>query len=336
MDISQLPYLAAILTAGLSKKETADVDLAQADWTALMPYLVENDLLNIASVAFKVSSTYFKAAAPHSREVCDKAVANNLETVKCSTTLMKLAMEWAKDGNCMLGVGGLALGCNYPVPGLRGGRTLVCTTLMSDKTKANAADFKLEEYDFGPLHVCRLSSLVPQGDDEASAKAAAVLEEAFFSAPCRKYVAGALVPNAMFTALYLLNGAYSQITEGTMSVRVVIDWAMVLYAAGVRDKDFDWADFTAKCEAMGILNFAKVLTASAVRLTGVDVPEGAKSLNDAKDSDVELLLGYALEPTPPAETTRWEKFTGILRHHKKYSRVMGVSPIAAAFRALFK
>lgn len=336
MDISQLPYLAAILTAGLSKKETADVDLAQADWTALVPYLVENDLLPIASAAFKFFPAYAQASAPHNREIGEKAVAYNLETVRYSPVLTKLALDWVKDGNCMLGVGGLVLGCNYPVPGLRGGRTLVCTTLMSDKTKVQAADFKLEEYDLGPLHVCRLSSLVPQGDDEASAKAAAVLEEAFFSAPCRKYKAGILVPNALFTALYLLYGGYTQIIEGTMPLRVVIDWAMVLYAAGVRDKDFDWAAFTEKCEAMGILSFAKVLTAAAVRLTGVEVPEGAKSLNDAKDSDVELLLGYALEPTQTVEASRWEKFTGILRNYKKYSRVMGVSPVAAAFRALFK
>lgn len=336
MDISQLPYLAALLSAGLSKKKTDNIDLAKADWSVLKPYIIDNELMNIASAAFKFFPEYAEAAAPHSKDIREKSASYKLESILCGTRLTRLSLDWAKEGNCLLGVGGLALGCNYPVPGLRGGRTIVCTTLMSDKSKANTTDFKLEEYDLDSLHVCRLSSLVPQGDDESSAKAAEILQEAFFSAPCRKYVPGGLMPNALFTALYLLNGAYSQITEGTMPVRVIIDWAMIIYAAGVRDKDLDWAVVMDKCEAMGILNFAKVLTASAVRLTGVEIPESAKALNDAKDADVELLLGYALEPTQTAETSRWEKFTGILRNHKKYSRVMGVSPVAAAFRALFK
>lgn len=336
MEISQLPYLAALLSAGLSKKKTGDVDLAKADWSVLKPYIIENELLNIVSAAFKFFPEYAEAAAPHSKEIREQSVNYSLESIICETTLTKLSLEWTKDGNCLLGVGGLALGRNYPVPRLRGGRTIVCTTLVSDKEKMRSSNFKLEEYDLEKLHVCRLSSLVPQGDDEASAKAAEILQEAFFSAPCRKYVPGALMPNALFTALYLLNGAYSQITSDSLSVRVIIDWAMILYAACVRDKDLDWAVFTEKCEAMGILSFVKVLTAAAVRLTGVELPEGAKALNDASDADVELLFGYALEPTKNTGSSRWEKFTGILRNHKKYSRVMGVSPVAAAFRALFK
>lgn len=336
MNISQLPYLTALLTAGLSKKKIADVDLAQADWGVMKPYLVKNDLLNIVSSAFKAFPEYAKAVAPHSKELVGLSVSNNLERMKHGPVLMKLAMEWTKEGKCMLGVGGMALDQNYPVANMRGGRTLVCTTLISGKDTSKTSDFKHEEYDVGPIHVCHLSTLIPQDDDEASVKAAEVLTEAFFSAPCRKYIAGAVRPNALFTALYLLNGAYSQITAGTMSIRVVIDWAMIVYAAGSRDKDLDWTVLMEKCEAMGILSFVKVLTAAAVHLTGVEVPEGAETLNAAKASDVELLLSYALEPMQMPEASRWEKFTGILRHHKKYSRVMGVSPVAAAFRALFK
>lgn len=334
MDISQIPYLTALLSAALVKKKTADVEMAHADWTMLKPYLIENDLQIIASAAFRTFPEYAHDALPHSRELSNLGAASSLEAITRDTALIRLAMEWAKTGKCLLGVGGLAYGRNYPVARMHGGHTLVCTALTSTKELPQSADDA--EYDCGNLHVRCIGSLVPQGTDEDASRAAEVLNEAFFGAPCRKFVTGAVVPNALFTAIYLLHGAYSQMSAGTMTIRTVVDWAMVLYAGGERDKDLDWEALIAKCETLGIVHFVKVLTAAAVRLTGVDLPDGAKSLADASDADVMVLLASALEPEQTEATSRWDKFCQAIRHRKVYSRVMAVSPVSKALRALFR
>lgn len=334
MDISQIPYLTALLSAALVKKKTADVEMAHADWTMLKPFLIENDLQIIASAAFKSFPEYAHDALPHSRELCSLGAASSLEAITRGTALTKLSMEWAKTGRCLLGVGGLAYGRNYPVARMHGGHTLVCTALTSTKELPQSADDA--EYDCGNLRVHCIGSLVPQGTDEGASRAAEVLNEAFFGAPCRKFVTGAVVPNALFTALYLLHGAYSQMYAGTMTIRTVIDWAMVLYAGGERDKDLDWEALISRCEALGIMHFAKVLTAAAVRLTGVDLPDSAKALCDASPSDAMVLLASVLEPERPEATSRWDKFCQVVRHRKVYSRVLAVSPVSEALRALFR
>lgn len=337
MDISQLSSLATLLHAGLSKTKSPVDDLTNADWSVLRPYLVENELLPIVGTAFKAFPEYLEAAGPQGKELLKQSIEYGLEMLPLERTIMKLASEWRKENKVMLVVGGMVNAKNYPSPKVRGGHTVVCTALATDKAKDAAGKFGVEEYDLDKLHVCVLSTLVPQGDDEASVHVAKVLEESFFSAPCLVYNAFAVMPNNQFSILYLLNAAYSQFTEGTMDVRVVIDWAMLLRRIGLQDEEFDWNALQEKIEALGYTNFAQVLTSAALRLTGVTLCEGAQKVKgEAPDSDVEILLGYALEPSKPSITSRWSKFTSILRNHKKYSKVMGVSPVSAAFRALFK
>lgn len=336
MNISQISYLAALVTAGLSKKKISDVDLSKADWSLLKPYLVDNDLLSIVGEAFKVFPEYIEASAPHSKALLQQAVRYNLETLSCSTELDKLAGEWSKEGKGLLAVGGMVLAKNYPAPHSRGGRTIVCTPLVTNKENVAAERFSFEEFDRGSLHVCVLSTLVPQDTDADAAIVAQVLEDAFFSAPCRRYGVSGLMPNSLFTALYLLNGAHHQFIDGVMNIRVLLDWAMVLRAIGEREPDFDWGVLAEKCEALGITHFVHVLTAAAVRLTGVELVAGAASLGVASADDADLLLGYVLDPAKSAPTSRLGKFASVFLNSKKYSRVMGVSPVSAAFRALFK
>lgn len=87
-------------------------------------------------------------------------------------------------------------------------------------------------------------------------------------------------PTPLFNALFLTHHARSHFFDERVSLRQVIDWAMLLKYYG---KDgLDWGEFSVICHEYGLLTFAQTMSRVANHVCHVDIPFNCPS-NDMLD-----------------------------------------------------
>lgn len=341
---TQFNYLAALLTAGLTQKTDSSVDLSQANWAILTPYLLEHRLLGIANDGL---AAYASAELPMpDREVVSKyrsaATSLRLAHITYRSSIIGLSREWLADEKRPLALGGFAFASLYPKSSNSGIDELVCIPLYKNTKDENVATKSTETGTFQVKSIrvtvldSAVSPLIRKHGDEYDA----ILRKVFFAEPCTVEPVLALAyPNMMFRALYHLFCSQQLLLNTHLPLRAVIDWAMLLRSLSVEGAPaFDWSAFHEYAGDLGLTTFTKAFTALAVRLTGIELPEGAASLTASAD-DVAYLYDCLMdeEQTPdPTTQGRFSRFMGVLRNSKKYSRFSDLSPAGEAFGYLFK
>lgn len=346
---SQINYLTAIISAGLTHKVVPDVDLSKADWEKLIPFIEANHLQSIVMHAF---STLRKHGQPlPDRQIVFKletdTLGNDAQRIKRQFAITKFSRQWRAEGKCPLALGGLAFSVFYPSYAHRGGDTFLCIPLhqKAAEESADTQDENIQTCVEGDLKVIVPDSAVGTFGSHRDNEADAILRSAFYAAPCQLHpVLEVAYPVPGFLALYHLYTAQQLLLNATLPFEMVLDWGALLHAIGKMDGEkFNWANFIEQVTDLGLLAFVQSFTTLAVRLTGITLPEAAASLT-AADEDVDYLLDciLAASATPDAATTgtpaegRFARFIGVLRNSKKYSRFSTSSPLSEAFRYLFK
>lgn len=340
---SQISYLQALITAGLTHKAVPGVDLSKADWDILLPFIEANHLQSIAAHAFSV---FQKLEQPlPDRQVVQKLGGSSLNMSTTQTrqqfAIKNLAREWRKAGKCPLALGGVAFSVFYPSYVHRGGDTLVCIPLHQ---KTEGEDSGHQSMESLPQDDC-LKVVVPDSaigtfagsrGDEADA----ILCSAFYAAPCELHPGLKIAyPAPAFLALYHLYRARQLFLNAHLPFDMVVDLGALLHGiARLSEEKFSWADFLEKINDLGLLAFAQAISALAVRFTGITLPEAAASLVAATDEDVDYLHEciFTEVPVKAVSDGRLSRFFGVLRNSKKYNRFSESSPLSEAFHYLFK
>lgn len=336
--LTQINHLAAILSAGLSKKIIPGTDLSQVDWTILEPFLAEQGLMCIAESAVKYLQK--NGTTVPGRGLCIKiacASANQkLERSKHITDLAMLSAEWRADGKCVLVLGGEAFAPFYPSASMRGGNDLLCVPVYKDKEPEASLDG--QDFAYRSLRVTVPSAAEAPFSGKRGKEQDAVLAKCFFATPCSLDAkTGVAYPNPSFCALYHLYLSQHQVLHGRLAFRAVLDWAVLLrLLSQLKAEKFDWAEFLEYIADLGLMPFAKILTALAVRMTGLALPEACAELT-ASDEDVDYLLQciFSEEVEEAAGNSRLSRFMGVLHNSKKYSTFTDLKPRKEAFRHLF-
>lgn len=338
MDSSQLPYLKALLQTSFTKQAPADVDWAKADWEAIADYVIANNHQAIVSRALRI-------LGPHAEGVDAKAVlrintsaaTQNLNHQSATLKLDTLAMQWRHEGKALLAIDGMSNETDYPAGALRGATNVVCSAVYEASAAADAQRVKAETLQMEPLTATVVEDLVPTTDEKVYARVAPILQEAFKAAPCQRMRRGlAVVPNRQFRALYQLVKDHQDLVANVMTLRAVVDWAMLLSAIEAFETDFDWDALRQRCDALGLMPLAQSMTAAAARITGLPMPAAGFDASTVADEDVDLLLTLVLESTEGLPEGRMASAREAFSHSRKYSRLLGVSPLKTALQRLFK
>lgn len=334
---TQFDHLAAVLTAGLSRTVHPATDLSQANWDVLLPYILQHGL---ASIAFRGVSYLKELGHPMPPtqlllKLSGAASSSDIQSIRITSALLKFSLQWKHEGKCPLGLGGVALAPYYPFKSMYGAPELVCIPLYREAGSQPEASGE-QTLTVGPVSITIPDSAAGPFGGKGQGEHTAMLLKAFYSAPCSiDRATGLAVPNPLFLALYHLFTAQQHLLHTHLSLRMVIDWGAIVHHLG-QVPDFDWALFTDLLADLGLPSFAKAITELAVRLTGVELPEGAAFLTAAED-DAMLLYRCTLSEGSGDEPDqgRFSRFIGVLRNSKKYSRFTELSPTKEAFRYLF-
>lgn len=343
---SQISYLTAIISAGLTNKAVSDVDLSKADWDKLTPFIETNHLQNIVAHALSVFEKS-GLSLPDRQTIVKLNVASaggSAQRLRRQFAITKLARQWHAEGKCPLVLGGLAFSVFYPSYAHRGGDTLLCIPLRQ-KAAEESVDTQGESRPASAdesLKVVIPDSAIGTFGSRRGNEADAILRSAFYAAPCERHPSLEVAyPAPAFLALYHLYTAQQLLLNTRLPFDMVLDWGALLHAIVKMDgKKFDWPTFIEQSTDLGLLTFVQAFTALAVRLTGVKLPEAAASLT-AADEDVDYLLKCILaastaDATDTPADGRFARFFGVLRNSKKYSRFSDSSPLREAFHYLFK
>lgn len=336
--LTQYNHLAAILTAGLSKKIIPGTDLTKADWAILEPFLAEQGLMCIADSAFKHLQKNDVALPGRSQcvKITCAAMSQQLERAKHQADLALLSAEWRAEGKCVLILGGEAFAPFYPKATMRGGDDLLCVPVYKDKEPE--APLEGQDFTYRSLRVAIPAAAEVPFSGKRGKEQDAVLARCFFATPCSLDAkTGMAYPNPAFCALYHLYLSQHQVLHSRLPFRSVLDWAVLLrLLSQLKAEKFDWAVFLEYVADLGLMPFAKIMTELAVRLTGVDRPEACAVLT-ATDEDVDYLLQciFGEEVEESASQGRLSRFMGVLHNSKKYSVFTDLQPRKEAFRHLF-
>lgn len=87
-----------------------------------------------------------------------------------------------------------------------------------------------------------------------------------------EFLAGSYIekPSPLFNALFLTHHARSHFFDERVSLRQVVDWAMLMKYYG--RKGVDWKDFEDICQEYGLLSFAQTISRVACKICHVDIP----------------------------------------------------------------
>lgn len=337
---SQIPFLTAILTGGLSKKLVDGVNLSQADWTVLMPYLEKNGLVAIASDAFGLYRKNDLPLPPPAilQQAQDTAVSLERSNLLDTMIMHKLCHQWGEEGRKMIALGGSAFSLVYPIPSHNGSAALDYFPLYSsaDKSKVKPVD-EVPQLPFKHIKLHPVDSAVGNLKGSRANKHSAVLQEVFSASPCIAVPKpGYAIPNLQFCALYMLHTNQLSLIEDRLTIRIVCDWAMLLSALSREGVNFDWSDFWHQAERLGLTNFGATLSALALQLTGVQLPAEAAPAT-AQADDAEVLLSLILDPVEgdEPESGRGNRFLNVFRHREVYTRYTNINVTGEAFRQLF-
>lgn len=336
---TQIDYLAAILTAALSQKVMPGVDLLQAKWDVLLPFLQSYKLMQMAQNAINFYSKNGQTLPDDKvcKAIRSAAVPALVEHLNREKSVVAFTKTWLAEGKRALVLGGLGLAKFYPNASFYGDNELLCLPIYKEQ-KGDEEPTETQRFEFETLQITIPASAEGPFSGKRGSEHDAVLRKAFVAGPCTlDYLRGLALPNITFLALYHLYNAQQQLLHTTLPLRMVIDWAMLVRHISADAKDFNWADLLEMVDDLGLTSFAQALTALAVRLTGISVPDGAASLT-ASPADVEYMFKCAVQPGTAAADEhqgRLSRFIGTLRNSKKYSRFSDISPAAEAFHHLF-
>lgn len=126
-------------------------------------------------------------------------------------------------------------------------------------------------------------------------------------------------PSPMFNALFLTYHARSHFFDERVSLRQVVDWAMLMRYYG--SSALNWVDFLNICQEYGLLTFAQTMSRLAQQICHVDIPFDCpandlldKMLLDDIFSDVQIHVEYGT-----GMRTRWQvlrnKYKGRWKYH---------------------
>lgn len=339
MTSTQLPYLKALIQTAFTKQVPTDVDWAQADWAAIVEFVIANNHQALVARALRLLGPKTAGIDPNcARRITTAAAEQNMAHQRATLKFYALVKEWAKEGKTFLAIGGMANEIDYPSGALRAATTLVGSFIYTKGADAKPAGTnKGETVIYDDLTLTTLENLVPAANDKAFDRVAPVLEEAFNAAPCSRGNIGLqLYPNHQFRALYQLVKGHQDLTDNVMTLRAVVDWAMLLCAIGAEEPDFDWETLRQRCEALELMPLAQAMTAAARQLTGLTMPAAGFDTTGVNDEDVELLLTTVLENTEGLPVGRIASMREAFNNSRKYSRLLGVSPLKTALKRLFK
>lgn len=337
MNSSQLPYLKALLQTSFTKQAPADVDWAKADWEAIADYVIANNHQALVARALIILGPQAEGVdTKAARRISSSAATQNISHQSAALKLNALAMQWRREGKALLALDGMANETDYPAGALRGATTVACSAVY-EAASADTQRVKAETLEMESLTATIIEDLVPTTDEKVHAHVAPVMQEAFKAAPCQRMRRGvALVPNRQFRALYQLVKDHQDLVANVMTLRAVVDWAMLLVAIEAFEPDFDWAPLRQRCEALGLMPLAQSMTAAAARITGLTMPAAGFDTSTVADEDVDLLLTLVLDSTEGLPTGRMASAREAISHSRKYSRLLGVSPLKTALKRLFK
>lgn len=142
-------------------------------------------------------------------------------------------------------------------------------------------------------------------------------------------------PSPLFNALFLTHHARSHFFDERVSLRQVIDWAMLMNYYG-RD-GLDWGKFIAICQEYGLLAFAQTMSRVARYVCHVEIPFVCPS-NDSFDqmllddifSDTQVHVEYGT-----GMKTRWQVLLNKYRERWKYNYFSDQSFASAMFQQLW-
>lgn len=142
-------------------------------------------------------------------------------------------------------------------------------------------------------------------------------------------------PSPLFNALFLTHHARSHFFDERVSLRQVVDWAMLMNYYG---KDgLDWEKFDAICQEYGLLAFAQTLSRVARHVCHVEIPFVCPT-NDLLDqmllndifSDVQVHVEYGT-----GMRARWQIFQNKYIGRWKYKYFSDQSFTSAMFQQLW-
>lgn len=142
-------------------------------------------------------------------------------------------------------------------------------------------------------------------------------------------------PTHLFNALFLTHHARSHFFDERVSLRQVIDWAMLMNYYG-RD-GIDWGKFIAICQEYGLLAFAQTMSRVARHVCHVEIPFDCPT-NDLLDimllddifSDTQVHVEYG-----SGMKARWQILRNKFNERWKYSYFSDQSFTSALFQQLW-
>lgn len=136
-------------------------------------------------------------------------------------------------------------------------------------------------------------------------------------------------PSPIFNALFLTHHARSHFFDERVSLRQVVDWAMLMRYYG--SSGLNWVDFLNICQEYGLLTFAQTMSRLAQQICHVDIPFDCpanelldKMLLDDIFSDVQVHVEYGT-----GMRARWQVLRNKYKGRWKYQYFSNQSFVSA-------
>lgn len=184
---------------------------------------------------------------------------------------------------------GFVTSCFYPKPNQRAFCDFDC--FLSDFSKGNelvkqlgievAGSYKHATFNFENVHVENHQFCTHFRGRKKAYQFEMLLQDIMQKGEV-EYLADSYIerPTPLFNALFLTHHARSHFFDERVSLRQVVDWAMLMKYYG---KDgVDWREFELICKEYGLLSFAQTMSRVAKNVCHVDIPFDCPS-NDLHD-----------------------------------------------------